>query len=115
MSREIKFRAWDGEQKQMYDESCGFDAISVLKEAKEFDLPLMQYTGLYDRTGKEIYEGDILKMTSPITSKEYFRVMEWGFENCGCCGDVIGYDKDLADNYVVVGNIYENPGLIKNV
>ena len=64
--REIKFRAWDKENKVMiYPKGILFDGrvvnfnCGILEPFEEYEL--MQFTGLYDKNGKEIYEGDIIK------------------------------------------------------
>lgn len=119
--RDIKFRAWDKKKKIMvhfehpeicdeyaflafspkeekYNNICGF-----VNEGIEFEpLILMQYTGLKDKNGKEIYDGDILKQPSEIYR---LFVVEWDkFRWKGI------WRHKKAD---VIGNIYENPELLK--
>jgi uncharacterized phage protein (TIGR01671 family) len=65
MKREIKFRAWDRKSEKMYQlgfrvEPLGHIIPSLHYWNERPDLVLMQFTGLKDKLGKEIYEGDIL-------------------------------------------------------
>lgn len=105
MNRVIKFRAWDKNKKEMFD------------PVGEMDLNndgVMQFTGLKDKNGKEIYEGDIVKDCSDSDL-----VFEVKWDN-----DWAGYKLpesfDEEYNYPisqitleVIGNIYENPELLK--
>ena len=79
-----------------------------------------QFTGLVDKNGKKIFDGDILAET--IFRKEYFGVVEAERWNCGCCHSVFGYrivsngNMDLTDyrpHYEVRGNIHDNPDLLE--
>lgn len=111
--REIKFRAFDKVTGEMFD------------PVGEIDLNqdgVMQFTGLHDKNGKEIYDGDILQRkwrwetdwTKNPENREMI-VVEYGVYNCGECGYVYGYDigDEKAEEYEVIGNIYENPELLK--
>jgi len=116
--REIKFRAWDGEQMiapcNLWDRDDS--PIEWLNNLPYPDSILMQYTGLKDKNGKEIYERDLFWwnwLGSPI-------LREVEFHN-GC---FIGRDiehivpmEHLGDfplkEIEVIGNIYENPELLK--
>lgn len=113
--REIKFRTWDKLNKEMINiESINFQERRVYKNDVSYrdfkDTELMEYTGLKDMKGKEIYEGDILFETF---SEEYFKVV---FENGSFRTEIDEYSLDLED-YAniceIVGNIYENPELIE--
>lgn len=74
---------------------------------------LMQYTGLKDKNGKEIYESDILR--EKIGGKVFKYAVIWN-EECAAFGDDDGqhFNDDIdAKKVEVIGNIYENPELLK--
>ena len=111
MTREIKFRAWDKENRRMRPhEELYFDC-------GEFKNPtLMQYTGLKDKNGVEIYEGDVVryllpKDQQPDESMETydFDTVEWDKENI-CYPDFL--TSYGCDELEVIGNVYANPDLL---
>lgn len=119
MNREIKFRAWDG--KTILDWiSCKYH-ISAMLDIPSFTL--MQYTGLKDKNGKEIYEGDIIKdcLTDMISVVKYGMCVKhayngWFVENesFNYVSQInADYDTNLNSMIEVIGNIYENPELLQ--
>lgn len=119
MKREIKFRAWNKKDKVMVDVAAinfGPSGLwSLIEDADDAELQLednyelMQYTGLKDKNGREIYEGDIVK-------NEYGKVMEVQYDPRSAAfgvGDyyfgTIGSGKTLE----VIGNIFDNPELLE--
>lgn len=114
--REIKFRAWDTETKEMSYDFLSRNWILVCIESPHVEL--MQYTGLKDENGKEIYEGDIIvvengKYSGTVKFNE--EDLSYVIENeTGGFGFVNGqtYDKRPEfKTYEVIGNIYESPEL----
>lgn len=118
MSREIKFRIWDKANKEYkilgatgLDARNG-DVIDYYNEGNRLGGPeeynIEQYTGLKDKNGKEIYEGDIIESTWNGDKAE----VVWN--------DVEGEWEHYADfnthskysGSVVIGNIHENPELL---
>ena len=79
-------------------------------------LTLIEYTGLKDKNGKEIYEGDILKWENPQGESCEYYIIEWhicGWSSVWTGGVGIGeYLEDTSD-FEVIGNIYENKELLK--
>lgn len=109
--REIKFRAWHTiDTVMVYDLNSPSLEHGVLCGG---DYILMQYTGLKDKNGKEIYEGDILYDDE---FDDYYFVDQKMHESCGCCSSVFGWS--VEGNYnenSIVGNIYENPELLQKI
>jgi len=127
MTREIKFRAWNTKEKQMYNFAtpCFLPhrGIQVCKNRRTDlkvewleDWILMQFTGLKDKNGKEIYEGDIVKIG--INYEVVWDKYRWGIKKeyrdgvhiVGLTKTNLGYYKNETE---VIGNIYENKNLIK--
>lgn len=113
MNREIKFRAWDKNKGFLK----GYSAVECLEQTHNGtsdSVFLMQYTGLLDNNGKEIYEGDILRIqTNSVETLPLFFV-NWFESDVPNMGHAHGFL--LPNNlkvWEIIGNIYENPNLIK--
>lgn len=156
--REIKFRVWNSEG-MISPDYIDREGKAHWKENSipEISNKVMQYTGLRDKKGVEIYEGDIIKHTTTIikgneiikpTLCEIIGVVKWGSYSDGEYVDNVecwlldnsplsellyqvkhhnqsekkngywqarynSYWNYKGDNYEVIGNIYENPNLLK--
>jgi uncharacterized phage protein (TIGR01671 family) len=126
--RNIKFRAWDKDNKKIYDwkhiyniyrrvdDSIGVTiALDNGASFKLINVKLLLYADSKDKNGKEIYEGDIVRANIYIDDHIYLKV----YYHNGCF--IIDYKDSEADYFCVgdfygslevVGNIYENPGLL---
>lgn len=110
--RSIRFRAWDKEQAKM-KKDFRFDEFNDVNDYfADNDFVFMQYTGLKDKDGKEIYEGDILLLPNGNLGE-----VSWG--NFYASFDVTfsgaipeELDIRLAGSSEIIGNIYENKELL---
>lgn len=137
--RKIKFRAWNKETHKMvfqcdmndslenkeYYFTLNEDSVDLLRYDEDYsayvncNADIMQYTGIKDAEGKEIYEGDIVKASECIPGEDFIGKViydEWG----GCYFMIregegnyckITIDLEYYSHYVI-GNIYENPELL---
>lgn len=111
--REIKFRAWNG-----VEMSEPFDLNKGDPDTFPLGLPLMQYTGLKDKNGKEIYENDIVNIKHPHDVGGDFgdtngRVFWYDEEGAWYHGNQSGRPPKQMWKYCeVIGNIYETEHLL---
>lgn len=119
-----KFRAWDRTRNEMidvdeihfYNGKLDFigDAITFMRTVDKIEL--MQSTGLFDRNGKEVFVGDIVKCTRGCHHEVYLE-KEYGGTFIG--GMPAIYLKGIKEGYAwteaeeIIGNIYENPELLE--
>ena len=107
--REIKFRAWNKEKKEMiYFGIVDTDEGYLIQKQIFLDcLPIMQYTGLHDRRGKDIYFGDIV-MDPDLGSYKMVVTEVW------VAHKIIDVDKcnNTMGGVIIVGNIYETPEVL---
>ena len=124
-----KFRAWDKRRKEMWkvatlhieDEYADLFKTNIYEKpfdnpwAKFEDLILMQSTGLKDKNGVEIYEGDIVRRARPCKPED--EIMHIGFANGSfyttffpdwCRTSLFSY-IEFGNQVEVIGNIYEQP------
>ncbi len=137
MNNRFKFRVWTGSTMEynvvvgrlgsFYALQDPNDSASLNPTSKYPDnCAVIQYTGLQDKNGAEIYEGDILNQI--LDSKPCYYIVEWG-NRPDYCGFVLrplmkrdgtfrmtvhDFKIYLAEGFEIIGNIYENPELLKS-
>ncbi len=118
--REHKYRAWDKVEKEMtpWEDILGNLWLYVSGNYAE-KYPLMQYTGLKDKNGKEIYEGDIVEQWQrkfPFDVEEYYSE-KGAVEYKAFLGRYVfgsrALEEDNLERAEVIGNIYENTELLE--
>lgn len=121
MNRPIKFRAWDEDTKTMFEppEITHWrldEAFGMTTNRKTKGWIFLQFTGLLDKNGKEIYEGDVLQDVNVPTWKYQVLWGKYGWimqMSTGRQTHMMRYHEDQKYEYEIIGNIYENPELLK--
>lgn len=144
--RQFKFRAWDERNEVMHYDfqfiksgDSGNDWIvfisdkSGVKSGHSKDehqivldnpyfrqqLKVMQYTGLKDKNGKDIYEGDVISFVAASGYADGIGLVKW---NCNMCGFIlVNHADDIYDSIydftesilTIMGNVYNNPELVE--
>ena len=128
MTREIKFRAWDKNKKEVrkvtginwYDEYLWVDETPMSGDRLPIEgTPLMQYTGIKDKNGKDIYEGDIVEWRDPLLklpNQNFF--IEWNKTFYRLAArepdlSMINYYLDGA-RLEIIGDMFGNPEQLIN-
>lgn len=125
----LKFRAWDKKNKTMHEvelidfiDNIGYLSIEDGRGdwySFEVDTILMQSTGLKDKNGVEIFEGDIVKKTNGSIGYVVYLQQEAGFVVVLKKSDYrlghrnTGEPYKEATNHEIIGNVYENPELLE--
>ena len=137
--REIKFRFWDTEFKKMFKDHDMVMKHITMNEffcGNKYPLEFMQFTGLQDVTGKDIYEGDIVEFDYYESERNIYENIESGnfgkiqYHANNCSYNIVfskdnlcisigdedtgyGLEVNIATRLKVIGNSYENPELLE--
>ena len=128
--REHKYRAWDKKEKRWLGVNLQMSVVDgllwwqygygceILSAEERENIELVQYTGLKDKNGKEIYEGDIIK-----DIENWIGIVEWNKKDCFFNINYPiqketmmfddAFDSNPERNAEIIGNIYDNPELME--
>lgn len=119
----VKFRAWDKETKTMNGMAEIYRNRNQEIELRPRDekIILMQSTGLFDKNGKEIFEGDVVRMRNPRDRRQIGKFQVVRVANSPMLGlldkklttEIFNLYEHMRNYYEIAGNIYENPELLE--
>ena len=129
VNRPIKFRAWNKNGRMFYWDMLKNDTplFGPLTDKTKEVFAVMQFTGLLDKNGKEVYEGDVVRIPKyetrwkngePDFDWRVFKVIHnhyvYAFENSVIYTPFSSYDASTLEEWEleVIGNVYENPELL---
>lgn len=115
--REIKFRFWRDDRMQQAHTMYATEGTNDFQGSGEV---MMQFTGLHDKNGKEIYEGDILQLWPEETKDQLKAIVifedgafQYQYITKPQSPDKYRFEHHKMNCHEVIGNIYENPNLLK--
>ena len=116
MKREIKFRAWympfgskDPRQEMLHRRAS---SILSFAEMNPEAYIVEQFTGLKDKNGKDVYEGDLLKIKYPFSDNDEICEVKWSNSDAGFIIGNFQFWK-VVPKSVVVGNVHEDKDLLE--
>ena len=123
--REIKFRAWDKKIQQFIDaKEIVINDGKVFRNWQDYEdyipddntIELVWFTGIVDKAGKDIFEGDIIQCTNHSVKKNGLVMMEQGMWNWEYKLGAVSWLWDVIGRWkgTVIGNRFENPELLKD-
>src|SRR3954462_12149155 len=102
--REIKFRVWNKDKREWERHAIGMSTSGELITNHNEDFELVQYTGLKDKDGREIYEGDIVRfkfhagdIVAPVSFRRYKWMLDRGLHS-------ISIDDEISSFLEIIGN-----------